>query len=176
MFTFQPCFLHISKDVLYDSNNLVSSSLYQNPTTSFQRRQWLVGCGCHCIVSSSLTHNSQETILTPRIASSMVKIMKQEHIINNTLLQCSNTLASYIFIELSDYSSSDNFTPLPSLMKTSKGIPQFGALLSSQPYNPIGTVSPQNHSHDTTLNDCCVYQFICFGEFIFSLDTHIFYD
>ncbi len=28
MFAFQPCFLHISKDVLYDFNNLVSSSLH----------------------------------------------------------------------------------------------------------------------------------------------------
>ncbi len=51
--------------------------------------------------------------------------------------------------------------------------------------SPIGTIivgihkrniSPQNHSHDTTLNDHYVYQFICFGEFIFSLDIHIFYD
>ncbi len=79
-------------------------------------------------------------LITPRIASSMVRIMKQEHKINNTLLQCSNILASSIFIELFDSSSSDNFTPLPSLTKTSKGIPQFGALLSSQPSNPIGSI------------------------------------
>jgi len=38
MFAFQPGSLHISKDVLYDSNNLVSSSLYQIPTTSPQGR------------------------------------------------------------------------------------------------------------------------------------------
>jgi hypothetical protein len=31
MFTFQPRFLHISKDVSYDSNNFISSSLYQIP-------------------------------------------------------------------------------------------------------------------------------------------------
>ncbi len=140
MFTFQPCFLHISKDILCDSNNLVSSSLYQNPTTSSQRRQWVVGCGCYYIVGSSLIHDSQETILTPRIASSMVKIMKQEHKINNTFSQCSNTLTSSIFIELSDSSSSDNFTPLPLSTKTSKGILQFGVLLSSQPSNPIGSI------------------------------------
>jgi len=137
---FSHCFLHISKDILCDSNNLVSSSLYQNPTTSSQRRQWVVGCGGYYIVSSSLIHNSQETILTLRIASSMVKIMKQEHKINNTLSQCSNTLASSIFIELSDFSSSDNFTPLPLSTKTSKGILQFGVLLSSQPSNPIGSI------------------------------------
>jgi hypothetical protein len=37
-------------------------------------------------------------------------------------------------------------------------------------------MSHQNHSKDTTLNDHYVYQFIYFGEFIFSLDTHILYD
>jgi hypothetical protein len=31
MFTFQPHSLHISKDVSYDSNNFISSSLYQIP-------------------------------------------------------------------------------------------------------------------------------------------------
>ncbi len=34
MFAFQPSSLHISKDVSYDSNNFVSSSLYQISTTS----------------------------------------------------------------------------------------------------------------------------------------------
>jgi hypothetical protein len=37
-------------------------------------------------------------------------------------------------------------------------------------------VSPQNHLQDIILNDHNVYWFIYFGEFIFSLDTHIFYD
>jgi len=37
-------------------------------------------------------------------------------------------------------------------------------------------VSPQNHSHDTTLNDHYVYQFIYFGEFIFSFNTYILCD
>jgi hypothetical protein len=36
MFAFQLGFLHISKDVLYHSNNLVLSSLYQIPTMSSQ--------------------------------------------------------------------------------------------------------------------------------------------
>jgi hypothetical protein len=35
-------------------------------------------------------------------------------------------------------------------------------------------VSPQNHSHDTILNDHYVYQFIYFGDFFFSFNTHIF--
>jgi hypothetical protein len=37
-------------------------------------------------------------------------------------------------------------------------------------------VSPQNHSHDTTLNDHYVYRFIYFGEFIFSFNIHILCD
>jgi hypothetical protein len=36
MIAFQPGSLHISKDILYDSNNLDSNSLYQIPTTSSQ--------------------------------------------------------------------------------------------------------------------------------------------
>jgi hypothetical protein len=38
MFFFHPSFLHISKDVLYDSNNLVSNSLYQIPIIASQGR------------------------------------------------------------------------------------------------------------------------------------------
>jgi hypothetical protein len=47
--------------------------------TSSQGRQWVVGYGCYRIVGNSLTHNSQEIILIPRIARAMVKIVKQEH-------------------------------------------------------------------------------------------------
>jgi hypothetical protein len=38
MFSFQLGSLHISKDVSYDSNNLVLNLVYQIPLTSFQRR------------------------------------------------------------------------------------------------------------------------------------------
>jgi len=62
MFAFQPYFLHISKGILYDYNNFVSSSLYQIPTTSLQGRQWVVNYGHYCIVGDSLAHNYQETI------------------------------------------------------------------------------------------------------------------
>jgi hypothetical protein len=80
MFVYQPCFLHISKDVLYDFNNLASSSLYWIPTTSFQGRQWVVGCGWYCIVGDSLNHNFH-----------VVKIVKDKHEVLNILLQCSDT-------------------------------------------------------------------------------------
>jgi hypothetical protein len=58
MFVFQPSSLHISKDISYDFNNFVSSSLYQISTTSFQGRQWVVSFGCYCVVGDNLTHNS----------------------------------------------------------------------------------------------------------------------
>jgi hypothetical protein len=77
MFVFQPCSSHIFKDVLYEYNNFVSSSLYQIPMTSSQGKQWVVGCGHYRIVGDSLVHNSQETILTVGIASYVVKTMKQ---------------------------------------------------------------------------------------------------
>jgi len=57
MFVFQPSSLHISKDVLYDLNNFVSSSLYQIRTTSSQWKQWVVGYGYYRIVGDSLAHN-----------------------------------------------------------------------------------------------------------------------
>jgi hypothetical protein len=79
MFSFQLRSFHISKDVVYDSNNLVLNLVYQIPMTSSQGKQWVVGCGRCCIVGDSLPHNSQETILTPRTIGSMIKIAKQEH-------------------------------------------------------------------------------------------------
>jgi hypothetical protein len=76
MFVFQPSSLHISKDISYDYNNMVSSSMYQIFTTSFQGRWWVVGCGCYHIVGNNLIHNFQETILTLGTIGSMVKIVK----------------------------------------------------------------------------------------------------
>jgi len=76
IFTFQPCFLHISKDVLYDSNNLVSSLMYQIPTTSFQVHKWVVGYDQYCIVGDNLIHNSQDTILTSGTAVLLSRLWK----------------------------------------------------------------------------------------------------
>jgi hypothetical protein len=118
MLVFKLGFLHISKDVLYDFNNLVSSSLYQISTTTSQWHQWVVNSGRYHIIGNSLIHNSQDTIFTPRIASCLVKIVKEEHKVLNTLLQCWNTLASFVFIELSNSSLCDNLTPLPFSMKS----------------------------------------------------------
>jgi hypothetical protein len=56
----------------------------------------------YCIVGDNLVHNFQETTLMVRIASFMVKTMKQELKVNDTLLQCSNTLVSSIFSEFSN--------------------------------------------------------------------------
>jgi len=103
MFAFHPSYLNISKDVLYDSNNLVWSSLYQIPTTSSQGHQWVVGCGRYCIVGNSLSHNFQDTILMLRTIGFVVKIMKEEHKVFDIFLQCSNAPAFSVFIELSDF-------------------------------------------------------------------------
>jgi hypothetical protein len=82
----------------------------------------VVGCGCYRIVGDSLVHNSQETILMARIASSMVKTMKQEIEVDDTLPQCFNILASYIFIELFDSLAVEDLTPLFLLTKSLKDI------------------------------------------------------
>jgi hypothetical protein len=55
-------FLHIFKDISYDFNNFFSSSQYQIPTTSFQKKQWVVGFGRYSVVKDRLTPNLQETI------------------------------------------------------------------------------------------------------------------
>jgi hypothetical protein len=55
-------------------------------------------------------------------ASSMVKIVKQELEVDDTLLQCSNVFASSIFIELFDSLVGEELTPPPSLTKSSKDI------------------------------------------------------
>jgi len=76
MIVFQPGSLHISKDILNDFNNFLSSSLYQIPMTSSYGKQWVVGWGCYHIVSDSLAHNYQETILKIGIVGFVVKFMK----------------------------------------------------------------------------------------------------
>jgi hypothetical protein len=57
-----------------------------------------------------------------RIAGFVVKIVKQELEVDDTLPQCSNVLTSFISIELSDSSSCEDLTPLPSLTKLLEGI------------------------------------------------------
>ncbi len=46
--------------------------------TFSQRRQWVVGYGHYHSVGDSLAHNYEKTILMIRIASSVVKIVKQK--------------------------------------------------------------------------------------------------
>ncbi len=82
----------------------------------------MVGCGHYRIVGDSLAHNYQETILTTRTTSFVVKNVKQEFKIDNTLLQSFNVITSFIFIELFDSSLGEDLTPLPLLMESSKGI------------------------------------------------------
>jgi len=57
-----------------------------------------------------------------RTASFVVKIVKQELEVDNTLPQCSNVLTSFISIELSNSSSCEDLTLLPSSTKLSEGI------------------------------------------------------
>jgi hypothetical protein len=82
---------------------------------------WLV-MAVITLFSDSLAHNYQETILMARTTSFVVKIVKEEFEVDNTFLQCSNALASSIFIELFDSSLGEDFTPLFSLTKLLKGI------------------------------------------------------
>jgi cell fate (sporulation/competence/biofilm development) regulator YlbF (YheA/YmcA/DUF963 family) len=140
MFAFQPSSLHISKDVSYDSNNFVSSSLYQIFTTSSQGRQWVVDFGCYCIVGDNLTHNIQKIILMLGTTSYVVKFMKQENDVSHIFLQCSNILTSPIFIELFDSSSSEDLIAPPSLTKSPKTIPQSTTQLSPQPSNLVNNI------------------------------------
>ncbi len=87
-----------------------------------QGRKWVVGCGCYRIVGDNLVHNYQEIILTIGIADFVVKTMKQELKVDNTLLQCFDAFISFLFIELSNSSLGEDLTPLPSWMELSKGI------------------------------------------------------
>ncbi len=57
-----------------------------------------------------------------RIVDFVVKIVKQELEVDDTLPQCSNVLTSFISIELSDSSSCEDLTPLPSSTKLLEGI------------------------------------------------------
>jgi len=97
MFTFHLGSLHISKDISYDYDNFVSSFQYLIPTTLSQGRQWIVGFSCYRIVGDNLTHNLQETMLTPGTSSFVIKIMKEENDVTHILPECLNILASFLF-------------------------------------------------------------------------------
>jgi hypothetical protein len=82
----------------------------------------VVNCGRYHIAGDNFVHTSHETILTTGIASFMVKTMKQELKVDDTFPQFFNALASFTFIELFDSFTSEDLTPLLSLIKSSKGI------------------------------------------------------
>jgi hypothetical protein len=140
MFVFQPSSLHISKDVLYDSNNLVLNLLYQIPTTSFQGCQWVVGFGCYCIVGDSLTHNSQDTIFMLGTIGFVVNIVKDKHKVPDILPQCSDVLIFFVFIKLCNFSLDDDLTPLPSLIKSLIAISRSTTSLSLELSNLAGSI------------------------------------
>jgi hypothetical protein len=100
----------------------------------------VVGCGHYCIVGDSLVHNSQETILTTKTTGFMVKIMKQKLEVDNTLLQCSNVIMSYVFIELSDSLACEDLTPPPSSMKLLKHIFKSKAYLLPDPSTHVKSI------------------------------------
>jgi len=94
---------------------------------SFQKHQWVVGFSCYCIVGDSLIHNFQNIIFTLGTIGYVVKIVKDEYEVSNILPQCSDVLASFVVIELSYSSSSDDLTPLPSFIKSPIVISQSNA-------------------------------------------------
>jgi hypothetical protein len=70
----------------------------------------------------------------------MVKTVKHELKVDDTLFQCHDVLTSFIFIELSNSSLGEDLTPLPLLMKLSKGILQSDAYLLSKPSTHVGNI------------------------------------
>jgi len=94
---------------------------------SFQKCQWVVAFGCYCIVGDSLIHNCQDIILTLGTIGYVVKIVKDEYEVSNILPPCLDALTSFVVIELFYSSSSDDLTPLPSLIKSSIVISQSNA-------------------------------------------------
>jgi hypothetical protein len=66
--------------------------------------------------------------------------MKQELKIDDILLQCSNALTSFIFIELSNSLAGEDLTTPPSSTKSLKGNFQFGYSLSSEPSTLVGRI------------------------------------
>jgi len=88
---------------------------------------WLV-VGIIVLLVIVLFITYQETILTPRTVGFVGKIVKQEHEVNNTWPLYLIKPFSSIFIELSDYSLSDDLTPHSSSMISPNLIFQSGSL------------------------------------------------
>jgi len=88
----------------------------------------VVDYGHYYIVGNSLTHNSQETILTSRTVRFVVKIVKQEHEISDIRPLSLIKPFSFDFIEPFDFSSSDNLTPHSLSMISMNLISQSGTM------------------------------------------------
>jgi hypothetical protein len=84
MFAFQPSSLHISKDISYYSNKLVSSLIYQILTT-FSGCRWVVVYGHYRIIGYSLIDNFKTTVLMSSFIRYIIKIMNEEHIVLDPL-------------------------------------------------------------------------------------------
>ncbi len=72
---FQLGSLHISKGVVYNANNNVSSLVYQMHVATGQGQQWVVSFRRYRVVGDNVYSHSQKTILTTRTTTSMVKAM-----------------------------------------------------------------------------------------------------
>jgi hypothetical protein len=112
MFGFQLGSLHIFKDVVYDANNNVSSSMYQISIITVQGQEWVVNYGSNKVVGANVFAHSQETILTLKTTTtSVVKAMiwgcnKMEDIFYlDANLHTSNIAPSSVFIDSSSSSS-----------------------------------------------------------------------
>jgi hypothetical protein len=74
------------------------------------------------------------------IASFVVKIVKKKLEVDNPFFQCSDAIVFFTFIELFDSFVGEDLTPLPSSMKSSKLIFQYGTFLLSKPSTPVGSI------------------------------------
>jgi hypothetical protein len=88
----------------------------------------VVGRGRYCIAGKSLIHNFQETILMPWIVGFMVEIVKQKHENSDIWPLYLVKPFSFHFIELSNSSLVDGFTPHSSSTILPNLISQFSSL------------------------------------------------
>jgi hypothetical protein len=114
MFTFWRGFMHVFKDVSYAKNNIVLSFVYQVPNVNFEGMFWTVTNGKYQIIHEHAFNNSQDIILTLRIAALVANItmkdvvMKEEPNLVSHDSKFSILMAKSSFIDLCNYSNEDS--------------------------------------------------------------------
>ncbi len=113
MFGFQCGSIHFTRDDVYDDNNVVKNSIYQESISNPNRVHWDVKVGKYRIVGNNFIQCSQGTILIPRTIAYVANVVFEAFIVKQEASDKEDTPISFLhfpsstFIDFNDSSNED---------------------------------------------------------------------